>query len=44
MSAPTLANAVTSNFLEQEPRAHVFELPIKDDRNFISCLLYKDIY
>jgi len=25
-------------------RAHGFELPLKDDRNFISRLLYKDIY
>src|SRR6218665_3720043 len=25
------------------PRVHGFELPIKDDRNFISRLLYKDI-
>src|SRR6218665_882138 len=26
------------------PRVNGFQLPTKDDRNFIPCLLYKDIY
>ena len=26
------------------PRVHGFQLPTKDDRHFIPCLLYKDIY
>ena len=25
------------------PRAHEFKLPLKDDRNFVPCLLFKDM-
>ena len=26
------------------PRAHHFELPVKDDRNFLPRMLYRDVY
>ena len=31
-------------FINLRPRAHVYELPKKDNRNFMSRVLYSDIY
>src|SRR6218665_591461 len=46
----TQTTSCESIFLRQglqtnlRPRAHEFKLPLKDDRNYISRLLFKDMY